>query len=41
MEYSIILLVHLSLELQLLLQLASSDANLTCGVINKFSKFDQ
>ena len=30
-------LVHLSLELQPLLQLASSDVNLTCGVINKFS----
>ena len=37
MEYSIIPLVHLSLELQPLLQLASSDVNLTCGVINKFS----
>ena len=36
-EYSIIPLVHLSLELQPLLQLASSDVNLTCGVINKFS----
>ena len=35
--YSIIPLVHLSLELQPLLQLASSDVNLTCGVINKFS----
>ena len=33
MEYSIIPLVHLSLELQPLLQLASSDVNLTCGVI--------
>ena len=37
MEYSIIPLVHFSLELQPLLQLASSDVNLTCGVINKFS----
>ena len=36
-EHSIILMVHLSLELQPLLQLASSDVNLTCGVINKFS----
>ena len=37
LEYSIIPLAHLSLELQPLLQLASSDVNLTCGVINKFS----
>ena len=37
MEDSIIPLVHLSLELLPLLQLASSDVNLTCGFINKFS----
>ena len=38
MEYSIIPLVHLSLELQPLLQLASSDVNLTCGVIKVFDQ---
>ena len=37
LEYSIIPLVHLSLELQSLLQLSSSDVNLTSGVNNKFS----
>ena len=37
MEYSITPLVHVSFELQPLLQLASSKVNLSCGVVDKFS----